>query len=179
MPLGDRITASAGEHGRITGAMAGGTGAGWYYCLRLHTGRRRFRHLHCRADTGYEVEQWSVNGRRSAVKRSAPHLYRRKRGRGHHRSVPPGGVHRQLDGGARHRDRRWLPDSAASIRGGTQVTFTAAPHNGYVFDHWTIDERDPYKRDCNVSAGRFPPGRRQQWNTPLKPYLQRIPLPIR
>ena len=29
--------------------------------------------------------------------------------------------------------------SAASIRGGTQVTFTAAPHNGYVFDHWTID----------------------------------------
>ncbi len=34
-------------------------------------------------------------------------------------------------------------DSAASIRGGTQVTFTAAPHNGYVFDHWTIIKRDP------------------------------------
>ncbi len=49
-------------------------------------------------------------------------------------------------------------DSAASIRGGTQVTFTAAPHNGYVFDHWTIDGETPYKRDCNAAGWTVPTG---------------------
>ena len=140
MPLGDKITASAGEHGRITGAMAGGTEQVGNIASGFTLAEGAFVTFTAEPDTGYEVEQWSVNGTPVSGETDSTYTYTAGSA-GAVITVAFRPVVYTVSWTAEHgtvtADR--YSGSAASIRGGTQVTFTAAPHNGYVFDHWTID----------------------------------------
>ena len=140
MPLGDRITASAGEHGRITGAMAGGTEQVGNIASGFTLAEGASVTFTAEPDTGYEVEQWSVNG--TPVSGETDNTYTYTAGSaGAVITVAFRPVEYIVSWTAEHGTvtADGYSGSAASIRGGTQVTFTAAPHNGYVFDHWTID----------------------------------------
>ena len=140
MPLGDKITASAGEHGRITGAMAGGMEQVGNIASGFTLAEGASVTFTAEPDTGYEVEQWSVNGTPVSGETDSTYTYTAGSA-GAVITVAFRPVEYTVSWTAEHgtvtADR--YSGSAASIRGGTQVTFTAAPHNGYVFDHWTIN----------------------------------------
>ena len=140
MPLGDKITASAGEHGRITGAMAGGTEQVGNIASGFTLTEGASVTFTAEPDTGYEVEQWSVNGTPVSGETDSTYTYTAGSA-GAVITVAFRPVAYTVSWTAEHgtvtADK--YSGSAASIRGGTQVTFTAAPHNGYVFDHWTIN----------------------------------------
>ena len=140
MPLGDRITASAGEHGRITGAMAGGTEQVGNIASGFTLAEGASVTFTAEPDTGYEVEQWSVNGTPVSGETDSTYTYTAGSA-GAVITVAFRPVEYTVSWTAEHGTvtADGYSGSAASIRGGTQVTFTAAPHNGYVFDHWTID----------------------------------------
>ena len=89
---------------------------------------------------GYEVEQWSVNGTPVSGETDSTYTYTAGSA-GAVITVAFRPVEYTVSWTAEHGTvtADGYSGSAASIRGGTQVTFTAAPHNGYVFDHWTID----------------------------------------
>ena len=91
-------------------------------------------------DTGYEVEQWSVNGTPVSGETDSTYTYTAGSA-GAVITVAFRPVEYTVSWTAEHGTvtADGYSGSAASIRGGTQVTFTAAPHNGYVFDHWMID----------------------------------------
>ena len=140
MPLGDKITASAGEHGRITGAMAGGTEQVGNIASGFTLAEGASVTFTAEPDTGYEVEQWSVNGTPVSGETDSTYTYTAGSA-GAVITVAFRPVAYTVSWTAEHGTvtADGYSGSAASIRGGTQVTFTAAPHNGYVFDHWTID----------------------------------------
>ena len=140
MPLGDKITASAGEHGRITGAMAGGTEQVGNIASGFTLAKGASVTFTAEPDTGYEVEQWSVNGTPVSGEMASTYTYTAGSA-GAVITVAFRPVVYTVSWTAEHGTvtADGYFGSAASIRGGTQVTFTAAPHNGYVFDHWTID----------------------------------------
>ena len=140
MPLGDKITASAGEHGRITGAMAGGTEQVGNIASGFTLAKDASVTFTAEPDTGYEVEQWSVNGTPVSGETDSTYTYTAG-STGAVITVAFRPVEYTVSWTAEHGTvtADEYSGSAASIRGGTQVTFTAAPHNGYVFDHWTID----------------------------------------
>ena len=140
MPLGDKITASAGEHGRITGAMVGGTEQVGNIASGFTLAEGAFVTFTAEPDTGYEVEQWSVNGTPVSGQTGITYTYT-ARSAGAVITVAFRPVEYTVSWTAEHGTvtADGYSGSAASIRGGTQVTFTAAPHNGYVFDHWMID----------------------------------------
>ena len=140
MPLGDKITASAGEHGRITGAMAGGTEQVGNIASGFTLAEGASVTFTAEPDTGYEVEQWSVNGTPVSGETDSTYTYTAGSA-GAVITVAFRPVEYTVSWTAEHGTvtADGYSGSAASIRGGTQVTFTAAPHNGYVFDHWTID----------------------------------------
>ena len=140
MPLGDKITASAGEHGRITGAMAGGTEQVGNIASGFTLAEGASVTFTAEPDTGYEVEQWSVNGTPVSGETDSTYTYTAGSA-GAVITVAFRPVEYIVSWTAEHGTvtADGYSGSAASIRGGTQVTFTAAPHNGYVFDHWTID----------------------------------------
>ena len=140
MPLGDKITASAGEHGRITGAMAGGTEQVGNIASGFTLAKGASVTFTAEPDTGYEVEQWSVNGTPVSGETNSTYTYTAGSA-GAVITVAFRPVVYTVSWTAEHGTvtADGYSGSAASIRGGTQVTFTAAPHNGYVFDHWTIN----------------------------------------
>ena len=140
MPLGDKITASAGEHGRITGAMAGSTEQVGNIASGFTLSKDASVTFTAEPDTGYEVEQWSVNGTPVSGETDSTYTYTAGSA-GAVITVAFRPVKYTVSWTAEHGTvtADGYSGSAASIRGGTQVTFTAAPHNGYVFDHWTID----------------------------------------
>ena len=140
MPLGDKITASAGEHGRITGAMAGGTEQVGNIASGFTLAESASVTFTAEPDIGYEVEQWSVNGTPVSGETDSTYTYTAGSA-GAVITVAFRPVVYTVSWTAEHGTvtADGYSGSAASIRGGTQVTFTAAPHNGYVFDHWTID----------------------------------------
>ena len=140
MPLGDKITASAGEHGRITGAMAGVTEQVGNIASGFTLAEGASVTFTAEPDTGYEVEQWSVNGTPVSGETDSTYTYTAGSA-GVVITVAFRPVEYTVSWTAEHGTvtADGYSGSAASIRGGTQVTFTAAPHNGYVFDHWTID----------------------------------------
>ncbi len=140
MPLGDKITASAGEHGRITGAMAGGTEQVGNIASGFTLAEGASVTFTAEPDIGYEVEQWSVNGTPVSGETDSTYTYTAGSA-GAVITVAFRPVVYTVSWTAEHGTvtADGYSGSAASIRGGTQVTFTAAPHNGYVFDHWTID----------------------------------------
>ncbi|MFR1634973.1 MAG: InlB B-repeat-containing protein [Oscillospiraceae bacterium] len=140
MPLGDRITASAGEHGRINGAMAGVTEQVGNIASGFTLAEGASVTFTAEPDTGYEVEQWSVNGTPVSGEMASTYTYTAGSA-GAVITVAFRPVEYIVSWTAEHGTvtADGYSGSAASIRGGTQVTFTAAPHNGYVFDHWTID----------------------------------------
>ena len=140
MPLGDKITASAGEHGRITGAMAGVTEQVGNIASGFTLAEGASVTFTAEPDTGYEVEQWSVNGTPVSGETNSTYTYTAGSA-GVVITVAFRPVEYTVSWTAEHGTvtADGYSRSAASIRGGTQVTFTAAPHNGYVFDHWTID----------------------------------------
>ena len=140
MPLGDKITASAGEHGRITGAMAGATEQVGNIASGFTLAEGASVIFTAEPDTGYEVEQWSVNGTPVSGETGRTYTYTAGSA-GAVITVAFRPVEYTVSWTAKHGTvtADGYSGSAASIRGGTQVTFTAAPHNGYVFDHWTID----------------------------------------
>ena len=140
MPLGDKITASAGEHGRITGAMAGGTEQVGNIASGFTLTEGASVTFTAEPDTGYEVEQWSVNGTPVSGETDSTYTYTAGSA-GAVITVAFRPVAYTVSWTAEHGTvtADGYFGSAANIRGGTQVTFTAAPHNGYVFDHWTIN----------------------------------------
>ena len=140
MPLGDKITASAGEHGCITGAMAGGTEQVDNIASGFTLSKDASVTFTAEPDTGYEVEQWSVNGTPVSGETNSTYTYTAGSA-GAVITVAFRPVEYAVSWTAEHGTvtAGGYSSSAASIRGGTQVTFTVAPHNGYVFDHWTIN----------------------------------------
>lgn len=140
MLLGDKITASAGEHGRITGAMAGVTEQVGNIASGFTLAEGASVTFTAEPDTGYEVEQWSVNGTPVSGETDSTYTYTAGSA-GVVITVAFRPVEYTVSWTAEHGTvtADGYSGSAASIRGGTQVTFTAAPHNGYVFDHWMID----------------------------------------
>ena len=94
-------------------------------------------------ETGYEVEQWLVNGvKQSETSNTLTYTAQETGSIGAAISVSFQQVEYPVAWGGTHGTvaAAGYDGNQADIRGGTDVTFTATPANGYKFDHWTVNE---------------------------------------
>lgn len=143
-PLGDMATFSAGENGRITSVKLGEAEvpnfAGGF---KLTPGASI--EVTAEPETGYEVEQWLVNGvKQSETGNTFTYTAQATGSVGAAISVSFQQVKYPVtwEGANGRVAATGYDGSSAEIRGGTNVTFTATPENGYKFDHWTVNETE-------------------------------------
>lgn len=157
-PLGDMATFSAGENGRITSVKLGETEvpnfAGGF---KLTPGASI--EVTAEPETGYEVEQWLVNGvKQSETGNTFTYTAQATGSVGAAISVSFQQVKYPVtwEGANGRVAATGYDGSSAEIRGGTNVTFTATPENGYKFDHWTVNG----VRDTTATTNAF------KWTVP-------------
>lgn len=141
-PIGDTATFSAGENGRITSVKLGEQEvpnfAGGF---KLTPGASI--EVTAEPETGYEVEQWLVNGvKQSETGNTFTYTAQATGSVGAAISVSFQQVKYPVtwEGANGRVAATGYDGNQADIRGGTDVTFTATPANGYKFDHWTVNE---------------------------------------
>ena len=157
-PIGDTATFSAGENGRITSVKLGEQEvpnfAGGF---KLTPGASI--EVTAEPETGYEVEQWLVNGvKQSETGNTFTYTAQATGSVGAAISVSFQQVKYPVtwEGANGRVAATGYDGSSAEIRGGTNVTFTATPENGYKFDHWTVNG----VRDTTATTNAF------KWTVP-------------
>ena len=153
--IGDRITVSAGNGGRITSAMVSDS-------EQLENIEEGFTLapnaqvvITAQPDAGYEVAGWSVNGVEVPGESALSYTYTAPAdGAGAAISVTFQQVEYPVSWGGSNGTvtaSRYTGGSAA-IRGGTEVTFTAEASEGYVLTGWMVNgEEVPAEGNNNAS----------------------------
>ena len=177
-PLGDMATFSAGENGRITSVKLGEAEvpnfAGGF---KLTPGASI--EVTAEPETGYEVEQWLVNGvKQSETGNTFTYTAQATGSVGAAISVSFQQVKYPVtwEGANGRVAATGYDGSSAEIRGGTNVTFTATPENGYKFDHWTVNGVRDTTATTNAFKWKVPNG--QAADTPVNAYnIQAVCVP--
>ena len=141
-PIGDTATFSAGENGRITSVKLGGKEVPNFAGGFVLTPGASIE-VTAEPAVGYEVEQWLVNGvKQSETGNTLTYTAQETGSIGAAISVSFQQVEYPVAWGGTHGTvaAAGYDGNQADIRGGTDVTFTATPANGYKFDHWTVNE---------------------------------------
>ncbi|MDY3691315.1 MAG: S-layer homology domain-containing protein [Dysosmobacter sp.] len=139
--LGSKVIASAGENGALVSALVGENDV-----LRSITGDGILLNdgvsvqLTAEPDEGYEVESWLVNGKAVSGERGTTYTYVAD-GSGARIAVTFRAVKYSVSWGAENGavQAAGYSGSSASVRGGTSVTFTAVPDDGYVVGGWAVN----------------------------------------
>ena len=143
-PIGDTATFSAGENGRITSVKLGGQEVPNFAGGFILTPGASIE-VTAEPATGYEVEQWLVNGeKQSETGNTLTYTAQETGSIGAAISVSFQQVKYSVTWQGTHGTvaAAEYGENSADIRGGTDVTFTATPANGYKFDHWTVNETE-------------------------------------
>ena len=139
--LGSKVIASAGDNGALVSALVGENDV-----LRSITGDGILLNdgvsvqLTAEPDEGYEVESWLVNGKAVSGERGTTYTYVAD-GSGARIAVTFRAVKYSVSWGAENGAVQvaGYSGSSASVRGGTSVTFTAVPDDGYVVGGWAVN----------------------------------------
>ena len=177
-PIGDTATFSAGENGRITSVKLGGQEVPNFaggFTLRPGASIE----VTAEPATGYEVEQWLVNGeKQSETGNTLTYTAQETGSIGAAISVSFQQVKYPVtwEGANGRVAATGYDGSSAEIRGGTNVTFTATPENGYKFDHWTVNGVRDTTATTNTFKWKVPNG--QAADTPVTAYnIQAVCVP--
>ena len=143
-PIGDTATFSTGENGRITSVKLGEQEVPNFAGGFVLTPGASIE-VTAEPAAGYEVEQWLVNGvKQSETGNTLTYTAKETGSVGAAISVSFRQVKYSVTWGGTHGTVAvaGYDGNQADIRGGTDVTFTATPANGYKFDHWTVNETE-------------------------------------
>ena len=158
--LGSKVIASAGENGALVSALVGGNDV-----LRSITGDGiRLNgdvsvQLTAEPDEGYEVESWLVNGKAVGGERETTYTHVAD-GSGARIAVTFRPVKYSVSWSAESGTVKaaGYSGSSASIRGGTSVTFTAAPDDGYVVGGWAVKGKNQSGQTGSTFTWTVPAG---------------------
>lgn len=177
-PIGDTATFSAGENGRITSVKLGGQEVPNFAGGFTLTPGASIE-VTAEPATGYEVEQWLVNGvKQSETGNTFTYTAQATGYVGAAISVSFQQVKYPVtwEGANGRVAATGYDGSSAEIRGGTNVTFTATPENGYKFDHWTVNGVRDTTATTNAFKWKVPNG--QAADTPVTAYnIQAVCVP--
>ena len=177
-PIGDTATFSAGENGRITSVKLGGQEVPNFAGGFTLTPGASIE-VTAEPATGYEVEQWLVNGeKQSETGNTLTYTAQETGSIGAAISVSFQQVKYPVtwEGANGRVAATGYDGSSAEIRGGTNVTFTATPENGYKFDHWTVNGVRDTTATTNAFKWKVPNG--QAADTPVTAYnIQAVCVP--
>lgn len=140
-PLGDKLTFNAeGGNGIIESVTVGENSVAFSDGLTLDSGAAVT--VTAKPNVGYEVKEWKVNGTVVAGATDNAYVYTADGTKGAAISVSFQQVKYPVAWGGTHGTvaAAGYDGKQDDIRGGTDVTFTATPANGYKFDHWTVNE---------------------------------------
>ena len=143
-PLGDTATFSTGENGRIRSVKLGEKEVPNFAGGFVLTPGASIE-VTAEPAVGYEVEQWLVNGvKQSETGNTLTYTAQETGSIGAAISVSFQQVEYPVAWGGTQGTvaAAGYDGNQADIRGGTNVTFTATPENGYKFDHWTVNETE-------------------------------------
>ena len=143
-PIGDTATFSTGENGRITSVKLGGKEVPNFAGGFVLTPGASIE-VTAEPAVGYEVEQWLVNGvKQSETGNTLTYTAQETGSIGAAISVSFQQVEYPVAWGGTNGTvaAAGYDGNQADVRGGTDVTFTATPANGYKFDHWTVNETE-------------------------------------
>ena len=143
-PLGDTATFSTGENGRIRSVKLGEKEVPNFAGGFVLTPGASIE-VTAEPAVGYEVEQWLVNGvKQSETGNTLTYTAQETGSIGAAISVSFQQVKYSVTWQGTHGTvaAAEYGENSADIRGGTDVTFTATPANGYKFDHWTVNETE-------------------------------------
>ena len=177
-PIGDTATFSAGENGRITSVKLGRQEVSNFAGGFTLTPGASIE-VTAEPATGYEVEQWLVNGiEQSETGNTFTYTAQATGYVGAAISVSFQQVKYPVtwEGANGRVAATGYDGSSAEIRGGTNVTFTATPENGYKFDHWTVNGVRDTTATTNAFKWKVPNG--QAADTPVTAYnIQAVCVP--
>ena len=158
--LGSKVIASAGENGALVSALVGENDV-----LRSITGDGILLNdgvsvqLTAEPDEGYEVESWLVNGKAVSGERGTTFTYDAD-GSGARIAVTFRAVKYSVSWSAENGAVKaaGYSGSSASIRGGTSVTFTAVPDDGYVVGGWAVNGKNQSGQTGSTFTWTVPAG---------------------
>lgn len=143
-PLGDKLTFNAeDDNGIIKSVKVGDETVNFSDGFTLISDAAVT--VTAKPNVGYEVKEWKVNGTVVTDAAGNTYTYTAEGTKGAAISVSFQQVEYPVTWGAENGTvaATGYDGNQADIRGGTDVTFTATPVNGYKFDHWTVNgERD-------------------------------------
>ncbi|MGO5049978.1 InlB B-repeat-containing protein [Dysosmobacter sp. Sow4_B12] len=158
--LGSKVIASAGENGKLVSALVGENDV-----LRSITGNGILLNggvsvqLTAEPDEGYEVESWLVNGKAVSGERETTYTHVAD-GSGARIAVTFRPVKYSVSWSAEDGTVKaaGYSGSSASIRGGTKVTFTAVPDDGYVVGGWAVNGKNQSGQTGSTFTWTVPAG---------------------
>ena len=140
-PLGDKLTFNAeDDNGIIKSVKVGDETVNFSDGFTLNSGAAVT--VTAKPNVGYEVKEWKVNGTVVTDAAGNTYTYTAEGTKGAAISVSFQQVEYPVAWGGTNGTvaAAGYDGNQADIRGGTDVTFTATPENGYKFDHWTVNE---------------------------------------
>ena len=165
MQAGNSVTASAGDNGKITSAVVGGSNQVQNIGTGITLTEGASIELTAQPNAGYEVEKWIVNSVDQPNSSSNTFTYTAQSGgagavitvtfRQVNYTVTWGGTNGTVTADG-------YEGTSADIRGGTNVTFTAAPSEGYVLSGWKINNAEVTASTEGVSMN----GMALNWTVP-------------
>lgn len=156
-PLGDKLTFNAeDENGIIESVTVGGKSVEFSDGFTLTSDAAVT--VTAKPNVGYEVKEWKVNGTVVAGATDNTYTYTADGTKGAAISVSFQQVKYPITWQGTYGTvaATGYNGNSADIRGGTSVTFTATPVNGYKFDHWTVNG----VRDTTATTNAF------KWTVP-------------
>ena len=156
-PLGDKLTFNAeDDNGIIKSVKVGDETVNFSDGFTLNSGAAVT--VTAKPNVGYEVKEWKVNGTVVTDAAGNTYTYTAEGTKGAAISVSFQQVKYPVtwEGANGRVAATGYDGSSAEIRGGTNVTFTATPENGYKFDHWTVNG----VRDTTATTNAF------KWTVP-------------
>ena len=176
-PLGDKLTFNAeDDNGIIKSVKVGDETVNFSDGFTLNSGAAVT--VTAKPNVGYEVKEWKVNGTVVTDAAGNTYTYTAEGTKGAAISVSFQQVEYPVAWGGTNGTvaAAGYDGNQADIRGGTDVTFTATPENGYKFDHWTVNGVRDTTATTNAFKWKVPNG--QAADTPVNAYnIQAVCVP--